>query len=194
MQTGSKQFNYPTEYQYPVDPICHKIVLALEKHRWDFPGIEVILKDEMAEFDAIAPRKVKSITGPNFHILFHRYQGDAGSNNTAGVSKISINQKEMLLYRAAGPTLFVYVGKNWDEDRYEFLTSTKVMSKAFFRERTYLRYDATSTNGKDGSFTTNNDGETEYSPENHEPTCYKTDEIFKEFVAYLEEKVLKVIT
>ena len=32
----------------------------------------------------------------------------------------------------------------------------------------------------------------DYSPENDEPTYYKTDEIFQKFATYLEEEVLRL--
>lgn len=176
----------PTQCQYPMDIVCQKIVSELEKQRWECPGIVTILRDH----------KVHTITGRHFKITF--------SLNSNVITEIIIPKKELRVFTdQSGPELFIYVGKNWEKDREQFVNGQKVMAKTKGKPRTYLAYV-----GKDSIIpnvqvvkkrklaeylVVTNNFDRDYSAEKDDPIYYKTDEIFQEFVSYLEENVLKEI-
>lgn len=135
-------FLYPTSRQFPFDEVCEQIVRALEERNWSVPGITV-------EFDVYGTgaqkyRLVRHIRGDGFRLNFGRPQARMGNwNDTAAVTEIVIPQKELHVYEdESGPTYYVYVGKDWDSDKEQFLNGSKVNSKLSGKPRTYLKYKA----------------------------------------------------
>lgn len=199
---SSVQYYYPFSNQYPVDDVCGRIVLALEKHNWLLPGIKVTFFDIRA--DSTIYRRVDTIEGHSFKIWFCRRQGIertlGGYNDSAAVHCINIPLKKLTVHEdESGPDLYVYVGKNWETDREKFVSGNNILSKSQGNPRTYLVYEGAIKKPEDSRsldrirgarspylVATDKSG-TEYSPENDdEPTYYTTNEIFKEFVSYLE--------
>ncbi len=136
------QFIYPTSRQFPVDEVCEQIVRELEQRNWKIPGMTV-------EFDTYGTGDqkmtlVRKLTGDDFQIRFGRPQGKLPGdhyNNTAAVSEINVPQKELNVYDdESGPTLYLYVGNDWDTDREKFVNGSKVLSKLNGEPKTYLCY------------------------------------------------------
>lgn len=140
--TTEPTFLYPKSRQFPFDEVCEQIVRALEERNWSVPGITV-------DFDVYGTgaqkyRTVRHIRGDGFKLWFCRPQARMGNwNDTAAVTEIIIPQKELHVYEdESGPTYYVYVGKDWDSDKEQFLNGSKVNSKLSGKPRTYLKYKA----------------------------------------------------
>ena len=133
-------FLYPKSRQFPFDEVCEQIVRALEERNWRVPGIKV-------EFDTYGRgtrqyRLVRYIKGDDFRLWFCRVQANMGDwNDTAAINEIVIPGKDLRVYEdESGPTLYVYVGRNWRRDREAFINHSKVNSKLMGEPRTYLKY------------------------------------------------------
>lgn len=199
-------FLYPKSRQFPVDEVCSTIVKELEKRNWDVPGIDV-------EFNKYGTgelkfRYVKSIRGKNFKLSFCRVQGSLGGgfNDIAAITEINIPQRELNLYEGeSGPTLYVYVGHNWERDCDWFMNSSKVNSKLNKEPRRYLRfsggwkrpkepgYQFTRPNQRAPYLVHGNDSGREYDPLSGEPDWFRTSDIMNEFTLWIEENVLGYI-
>ena len=128
---------------FPFDGVCEQIVRALEDRNWTVPDISV-------EFDVYGSgeqkyRMVRTVTGEDFRLYFGRPQARHGSwNDTAAISQINIPLLELSVYDdESGPTLATYVGNDWDADKVEFVSSSKINSKLSGERRLYLKYRAT---------------------------------------------------
>lgn len=205
VKSSPVKFYYPTINQYPVDDVCRKIVLALEKHHWLFPGIKVEFDDLVDDDkDSTIYRRVLNIEGHNFKIWFCRKQGFEGSlagwNNTAAAHAINIPQKELIIYpRASETQLYVYVNKNLKEDLNNFVSIENQSVKKYEKPHAYFVYDAV-FNKPEGATSVpeieeerlppylelNKKSKEEYSPAKGTPAYFTTDAIFKEFVSHLE--------
>lgn len=199
------QLYYPTENRYPFDGVCRKIIGALEKRHWNCQGIEVAFQDSPAGLTTF--RKVCKISGAYFELEFSRKQGcdqrlGGCWDDTAAVSKINVFGKELTLFSdESGPELFVYVGKNWEKEAHQFVHGKKIMAKAKKKPRTYLKYVGADSLPGDHQLITKRkpaqyllsttDLNREYSPDNDEPIYYKTNDLFKDFAADLEEGILR---
>lgn len=198
-------FLLPTSTQYPFDSVCSHIVNALHDRNFAVTGVEVLF-ETYSNAQAIY-RMVKSITIPeiNFDLQFHRQQGyiDHNRYNCAAVSDLSIPRKVLTVYEDySGPTLYVYVGKHWQQDKANFVHGLHVHSKMNNELRTYLKYSG-SVEPKRGSFyqhrlnpylVFDDDLGREYSPIGSEPTYYHTLEVMGEFETYLREIVVPFIS
>jgi hypothetical protein len=133
-------FLYPNSSQFPFDPVCREIVLALEARHWSVPGITI----ELDEYGRGEERYqlVRSIQGPQFRLYFGRPQARLGTyNDTAAISSITIPCRKINVYEdESGPTYIRYVGGNWPRDRQEFMTSGHINRKLYGKPRTYLSY------------------------------------------------------
>lgn len=137
-ESSRVEFLYPVSRQYPFDEVCSKIVHELEMRAWRVPGLTV-------EFRGYGRyRLVSSITGPSFRLGFCRVQRAIPGgqwNDTAGVSEIIIPKMQLNVYEdESGPTLYLYVGSDWERDRARFMNSVKVNSKLLGEPRMYLQY------------------------------------------------------
>jgi hypothetical protein len=196
------KFLYPTSREYPFDETTYKIVKALEERGFDVPGINV-------KFDYYGPndafRHVEEINAEDFRLLFCRIQGELGNdwNDTAAVNTLNIPKKELSVFEDnSGPNFHLYVGKNWEADKDNFLNNTKVNSKLRGEPRKYLRYDGSWRKehggvhylGKTAPFlANNNDLGREYDAEGKEPRYFETQQVFQEFKDFLDGKLEQII-
>lgn len=193
----SVQFYYPTSSAYPIDHVCGRIVLALEKCNWKCNNIEVTFDDR--EWKSTTYRKVSKIKGDHFSISFGRIQGTICVwPDTAAVDSISIPKKELSVFEDySGPTLKVHrkddwIESFWNADPHDVLTYNGGLlpngEKKYYWGPNYtpIRSSLILQRYRDNPSAMNTDrtGDTLY---------YKTKEIFDQFVHYLEEKVLKPI-
>jgi len=152
-QTEKSTFLYPKSRQFPFDETCEQIVRELEKRNWSMPGITIEFSDYGSGEQHLS--YVRKISGDDFSLHFCRQQGSLPGdryNDIAAVSTIVIPKKELSVYEdESGPSLNLYVGKNWNADKERFINSSKVNSKLNGELRTYLKYSGAcncrSTNG-----------------------------------------------
>ncbi len=142
VRSNVMQFLYPKSQQFPFDVVSTAIVRSLEERNWRVPGIEV-------EFDVYGSgeqkfRLVREIRGQDFKLYFCRVQGlipGGRWNDIAAVTEIVIPKKELHVYDdESGPTFYLYVGKDWEQDRRKFMSSSKVNSKLCKHPKMYLKY------------------------------------------------------
>jgi hypothetical protein len=193
------RFLYPTSRQFPFDEVTYDIVKELESRHFTAPGIKV-------DFHNYGPsdsyKMVSAIEADDFRLWFCRVQGSLGAwNDTAAVTQLNIPKKELNVFDDnSGPTLYLYVGKNWKNDKEKFVHSGKVNSKLNNEPKTYLEYKGAWRNEPGVTYTGRvapslahtNDLGRQYDPTGKEPTFFKTADVFKEFKTYLENR-LKVI-
>ncbi len=197
------KFLYPFVRQFPIDEVCEQIVRELEKRNWQVPGIET----ELGECGGGFPY-VSHIKSQDFELWFCRIQRAMPGkiyNDIAAIHEVIIPKKELTVFEdESGPTLTIYVGKNWKKDREQFMNSAKVNSKLRKEPRTYLRYSGSffiddrsypsDWTGKRKTYLLHtNDHNREYDPRGKEPKFFSTDEVMDEFKQYLEQVVLKKI-
>ena len=188
------QFLYPTSRQFPVDEVCELIVRELEQRNWSVPGMTV-------EFDKYGSGDqkmtlVRKVKGNDFQIHFGRVQGllpGGRYNNTAAVSNINIPKKEISVYDdESGPTFYLYVGNDWEQDREKFVNSSKINSKLKGEPRWYVKYSGSgsptgscSYQGRRSPYLVHDsDLCREYDP-GSAPQLFFTKEVFEEFRVYL---------
>lgn len=188
------KFLYPRSRQFPFDEVAEKIVRALEKRNWKVPGITV-------EFYTYGSgeakyKMVEHIKGENFKLYFCREQGrlNANRNDIAALHEVYIPSQSIRVYQEeCGPTYYLYVGKDWEQDKEWFMNSIKVHSKLDKKPRKYLKYKGNTYKGRATELVHDNDINREYSPEGDEPQRINLEEKFKEFSAWLEKFVLEHI-
>lgn len=196
-------FLYPKSRQFPFDEVCDQIVRALEERNWDVPGINV-------EFDVYGSgdekyRMVHCIKGDDFKLWFCRIQGrlNLTLNDIAAVTEIVIPKKELHVYEdESGPTLYVYSGKNWSEDKERFLTGSKLDSRRREEPRWYLQYKgACNCDARilGAQMTHTHQGDrsplliVDHEVNKGEPRQYRTWDVFHEFTLWLKNDLLAKI-
>lgn len=193
------QFLYPKSRQFPFDEVCEKIVRAIEKRNWEVPGLTV-------EFSTYGSGKAKyqyvsKICGDEFKLNFCRVQENLGGyNDIAAVNEVTIPQQQICVYEdESGPTYYLYVGGDWENDKNKFVNGIKTNSKLSKEPRMYLKYKG-SWNGRYSYrkqrppfLLHDNDIGREYIPEENEPTEFVLADKFKEFSDWLSENVLEYI-
>jgi hypothetical protein len=197
----------PTALQFPFDAICNQIAQALEARNWDIPGLTV--KFHTYGSGASLYRILEEVKGEDFVLRFGRSQGRLGYyNDTAAIDRIAIPRKDLAVYtEECGPTFAEYIGDDWAADREQFLNcGTK------FRDDESGRYiafnavcDCRSTRGASfpaldflsGAPNLTHTHEGRRSPvlvaTSDKERRYRTDDIYNEFAAWLEENVLRMI-
>ena len=189
------EFLYPHSRQFPFDEVAEKIVRELEKRNWTVPGITV-------RFDTYGSgeakfKLVREINGENFKLYFSRGQGrlnDTNWNDTAALHSVHIPKQIIEVFEdESGPTYYLYVGKNWEEDKKFFMNSIKVNSKLRREPRRYLKYTGNTYMSRALELVPYNDLGREYSPMGDEPRRINLKEKFKEFTSWLEEFALDYI-
>ena len=199
-----EEFLFPTATQYRIDQGCSEIVQTLHKRHFAVAGVEITFETYSNVKNIYTMVDTIKIPDIDLYLRFGRDQGYIDSNrfNTAAVSDLAIPRKLLNVYSDySGPTLYVYVGKNWEHDKDRFINGSHVNSKLYGEPRTYLKYKG-SSNPKGGSSYQNqwnsylandNDLDREYSPTFREVTYYKTDDIMTEFESFLVQNVLTYI-
>ena len=189
------QFLYPHSRQFPFDEVAEKIVRNLEKRNWKVPGITV-------KFDTYGSgeakyKLVREINGENFKLYFSRVQGrlkDTNWNDTAALHSVHIPKQIIEVFEdESGPTYYLYVGNNWEEDKEWFMNSIKVNSKLRGEPRRYLQYSGNTYRSRAYELVYDDDLGREYSPMGNEPQRISLKQKFKEFTSWLEEFVLNYI-
>ena len=189
------EFLYPHSRQFPFDEVAEKIVRELEKRNWTVPGITV-------RFDTYGSgeskfKLVREINGENFKLYFSRGQGrlnDTNWNDTAALHSVHIPKQIIEVFEdESGPTYYLYVGKNWEEEKDWFMNSIKVNSKLRGEPRKYLKYIGNTYMSRATELVSYNDLGREYSPMGDEPRKINLEEKFKEFISWLKEFVLDYI-
>lgn len=193
--TVKPKFLYPHSRQFPFDEVAEKIVRALEKRNWKVPGITVKLDGYGTGEEKY--KMVREIAGENFKLYFCRIQNripNSNWNDIAALHEIFIPKQILEVYEdESGPTYYLYVGENWEEDKAWFMGSAKVNSKLRGEPRRYLCYSGNGRNKRPTELVADNDLGREYSPICDEPRCFNLKEKFEEFTTWLEENVLNYI-
>ena len=192
--TVKPQFLYPYSRQFPFDEVAEKIVRAMEKRNWKVPGITV-------DFDTYGSGEAKykyvsQIKGENFKLEYGRPQGSLNKNwnDIAALNCVYIPREIIRVYDdESGPTYYLYVGKNWEEDKEWFMNSIKVHSKLNGKPRRYLRYSGNGYKARASELVFDTDLNREYSPVDDEPRVINLEQKFKEITSWLEEFVLGYI-
>lgn len=192
--TVKPKFLYPFSRQFPFDEVAEKIVRSMEKRNWKVPGITV-------EFNTYGSgeakyKRVCRIKGENFKLEYSRFQGrlDKTWNDIAALESVYIPKQIIRVYSdESGPTYYLYVGENWEEDKDWFMNSIKVHSKLNGQPRRYLRYSGHGYKTRPSDLFFDTDLDREYSPEDEEPRVIDLEQKFKEITSWLEEFVLGYI-
>lgn len=192
-------YDLPSSSQYPVDTVSCRIVSALQARNWSVPGISVTFSD--TKLPDVTVRNISIIKGSDFSLQFYRYPRFY-TQGSVPVAKISIPQRQLCVFDdESGPTLCVYVGKHWEQDQAEFVDDGKFHAKLLGKPRTYVRYQGGfqkpdepgiqyCLTGQRAPYLVPDTDSREYAPEPGEPPYFKTETVFAEFVAYLENHVL----
>lgn len=137
---SSQAFLYPRSRQFPIDEVTEEIILELQKRNWKVPGMRV----EFETQDRGRARYVSYVHGENFRLWFLRPQGYIPGgflSDISAVSEIVIPGKELHVYHdESGPTLYLYVGDDYERDRDLFVNGTKIHSKLDGKKKMYLKY------------------------------------------------------
>ena len=197
-------FLLPTSTQYPFDGVCSRIVRALQERTFAVKGVDVLFETYSNAQGLYT--MVTSIAIPilDLELQFHRQQGfiDPNRYNTAAVSTLALPGKLLEVYEDySGPTFYVYVGKDWHQEKKNFVHGFHVHSKMNHEPRTYLKYSGSTEPKFGGSYlhdlnpylAFNDDLGRDYCPVGNEPTFYQTLAVMQEFDMYLQEKVLPFI-
>ena len=176
-------------YQFPFDEVCEQIVSELKKRHWKVPDFKVTFGKYGLDY----------IESGNFKLWFCR-------DNSKFPSELAIPNKYLEVYDdESGPTLYLYVGKDWRKDRKKFMFGRKMHTKYEGRPKIYLRYQGRcKCEGNEASWHTHtdtrapllwvdNDLGREYDPEGDEPTFFSTESVFWDFAQYLRDVVLSKI-
>jgi len=200
-------FLYPTSRQFPFDEVCSEIIRELEKRNWEVEGIQV-------EFDTCGTgaqkyRMVSNIYGKDFKLWFYhtpKLISNGQFDNTNAVYQINIPKMELSVYEdESGPSLNVYVGKNWEKDQGYFINTTKIVSKLRKKPRIYLKYKGSwqtpeekginySYQGKRAPYLVHDDDfNREYGLKDGDKAYYLTDEVMETFKQWLANYLLNKI-
>lgn len=199
----------PSASHFPFDCVCGEFVRLLVERNFEVPGVEV---EFHRYFGCI---HVAEIEGDDFRLRFHRKQGELSwrYNDTSAVSELTIDgppPMQLTIYSDnSGPTLYVYVGNDWEADRLSFVRNIKVSARQRGERRTYLGYHGSDAPdryvrygvdwkwyGRGSSYyqvarhlIADRDAlGREYEPGGDEPTEYATGEIFTAFDEWLEAR------
>lgn len=191
--------------RFPFDDICKSIFSRIHDRNFHVPGIKVDLSSRLC---------FAKIENYDFKISFGR--------EAQCVSEIIIPKKRLCVYEdESGPNLYIYVGNNYERDRYKFM-GMLLHSRLHGEPRMYLKYtggcDCMETAGasfgahellnaklsrdsqifhthigcRQPLLVHDNDLGREYDLEGDEPKFFQTSEIFEEFRKYLEEIYFKI--
>lgn len=192
-------FRFPQYRLYPMDCVCDEILRALAQKNWSVSNIQI-------EFDSFTHPEhgkckcVTAIEGPDFLLRFYR-PGNPARPDAGCVSDVVIPGKHLAVYQDfSGPHFWLYVGNNWEADRYSFTHGSKSNSKLFKEPRTYLLYKGSADQseltygGRYGSLlpflTHDNNLYREYDPEGAEPRYFHTRQVLDEVTDWLRANVL----
>lgn len=187
-------FLYPRSRQFPFDEVAEKIVRALEKRNWKVPGITVEFYTYGSGEEKY--KMVQDIKSENFKLCFCRQQGrlNANLNDIAALYEVYIPRQSIRVYQEeCGPTYYLYVGEDWEQDKQWFMNSIKVNSKLDKEPRRYLKYRGNTYETRATELVHDNDLDREYSPVGDEPQIINLEEKFKEFSSWLEKNILEYI-
>ena len=158
-------FLYPKSNQYCFDVSSRELVLALQSHcdpfwsnvpdtylssRSSFVSLPITVKGLNVSFDSYGGvyKKVHEIWNDQFSVRFYRSQGLVeGSNqwnDCAAISSIHVPGMKLEVYSDySGPTLEVYVGKDYEKDLHWWNKHIHVNSRLHNEPRRYLKYHGT---------------------------------------------------
>ena len=202
------EFLYPISRQFPFDKVSEQIIRELEKRNWEVPGLDV----EFYVYGTGAQkfRHVSRLRGEGFLLWFCRVQRllpGGRWNDVAAVSELIIPGKQLNVYEdESGPTLYVYVGSDWEKDKGWFCCSSKVNTKLNGEPRRHLEYHGRHRLPDDeGAFDWylpsrrprflyhDNDLGREYDLKEGDPLYYLTKDIMEEFRLWMTDNVLNYI-
>lgn len=177
-------FTYPKSTQFPFDMTCARIIYELSLRDWNVPGIKI--KTDVYGSGRAKHQRICSIEGEDFLINFY---SDGPRHIVIPYIDLSVFSDE------SGPSLIYYVGDDYEADKEWFKHSIKVHAKLNNEPRKYLKYEGIRNFGRALTIkhTTDLDREYELDPYRNEPAEFETEQIFNEFVTYLEA-VLSDIT
>lgn len=209
------EFLYPKVHRFPFDVVSEMIIQKLHQCNWEIPKAKVTFREHNRERQRF--QSVACIEGRDFRIRFDRreYSLQEGRRGEAiHISEISIPGKELHVFEdRSGPLLYLYAGRNWDEDCDGFIRNPKLDSRRNGKPRTYLVYKGIcmcrgeKTARLEERLDIRHRHQWEYAPFLMHTTdqgreyglrvgdklFFETEAIFEEFRIYLEEVVLTSI-
>jgi hypothetical protein len=199
----TKQFLYPKSRQYPFDEVCEQIVRALEARAFKVPGFSVELRDYGSGAQKLvyvaSVKSDQSAIDLSHHDVSIRYGRPQGTlpggrwNDTAAVSEVQIAKRSLHVYEdESGPTYDVYVGDDWERDRWTWWTRPNARLNK--EPRLCVRYSGRHHYRGMRAGLLEPDGDyREYQPEGDDPRSYDTASVMEQFRAYLHDVVLAAI-
>jgi hypothetical protein len=180
------QFLYPTSRQFPFDEVCSQIVSALEKRNWRAGDLKVTIRDYGSGDQKL--RLVSDIEAADFSLHFGRVQRTLPGgnwNDTAAVTRLKIPKKILHVYEdESGPSLWTYVGDNWEADRASFRADFN--AKLNNEPRTYLAYKGVHRwQRQRADILKPVEDYREYGPQGGDPRQIDTVVVMEEFNSYL---------
>lgn len=122
-------FLHPSSRQFPFSEVANEIVHELEKRNWQVPEISVEFRTY-----GTGHQKFK-------YVSYVRSRDFIISYSPRAVSEIVIPRRELHVYHdESGPTLYLYVGDDYERDRESFMNGLKIHGKLDGKPKTYLRY------------------------------------------------------
>lgn len=186
-------FLCPKAKKNQFDEVCVKIVKAIEKRNWKVPGLTI--KFSVYGSGESKYCYIKNIYGDDFKLDFCKVEDELeGYNDKSVLFQVTIPFQQMRVYGDESlPTYYLYVGKDWNKDKKEFIHNIKAIAKLIGKPKTYLKYEGKKCDGSNQLLVNTNDLGREYSPEGNEHTEFVLDEKFKEFTDWLYKNVLEYI-
>jgi hypothetical protein len=200
----TKQFLYPKSRQFPFDEVCELLVRALGARGFAVPGLVVEQRDygsgaqKLRYVSLIKSDQIAIDLGAHdVKIEFGRPQGLLPGdrwNDIAAVNEVQIPKRSLRVYEdESGPTYNVYVGDDWERDRFTWWTRPNARLNKDPRlcvrySGAYPRYRGT----RASQLVAENDRR-EYEPEGREPRTFNTAAVMEEFQIYLHDVVLSAI-
>jgi hypothetical protein len=196
------QFLYPKSRQFPFDEVCEQIVRALHARDWKVPGFKVSFRDYGSGAQKlryvggiVSDQSAIDLGMHDVEIRFGRPQDQLPGgrwNDVAAVDEVRIAKQALHVYNdESGPTLNVYVGDAWEQDRTAYWGRCNTRLDGLPRK--CLRYSGQSgyRNARAAILGAVEDHR-EYAPEGDEPQFYNTAEVMEEVRAYLQNVLATV--
>lgn len=190
-----------------MDEPAEKIVRALEAKNWNVPGIKV----EFDEYGANNEyKRVLHVRAPDYVLFFciGKELLDENHYNTANLHMATIPKKELSVFDDhSGPTLSVYMDKNWEKDKKFWFSDTAKTNSKLWKQPRMLHYSGSFqgskaefreecgkyTPGQLAPYLLHGDDDREYSPKGKEPEVFETEKVFQEFTDFLNQKLEEIL-
>lgn len=208
------RFLWPREAGvFPFDAAAKALVDELRRVGWEAPGIDVKVRTyggERMPLRHVSEISGETVDGP-FRIRFGRAQGQVAEelhdgsierwSHATGVSEFNLPirggarrlQIQLDLWNPGdgSPTLYRYVGDDWDRDADRFMNGFKCNAKLNKEPRTYLKYKAEG-HGAAARFVSDDDLGREYVPEGDDRRSWPAAMVFDACRGFLRDLVRRL--